>query len=87
MRIESNALHLTPSERTSAAPVDCQSSLEDGASAGGDRVQLSSLAQFAMGDSPKVPRLAADYAAGHYYAAPQQIAMGMIAEHMVVKYP
>ncbi len=82
MRIENNAIQYTPAPGTTGTSASRQSA-ED--SAGGDHVQLSSLAQFSMGDSPKVPRLAAEFAAGRYFVAPHEIATGMIAEHLALQ--
>ena len=84
MRIESNALQFAPAAATSVA-ADSPYCVEGGDSAGGDRVQLSSLAQFSMGDSPTVPQLAAAFAIGRYFAAPSQIAAGIIAEHLALQ--
>ena len=84
MRIESNALQFAPAAATSVAAESPYSPV-DGDSAGGDRVQLSSLAQFSMGESPKVPRLAAEFAAGRYSIAPRHIATGIITEHLALQ--
>lgn len=81
MRIDNNALNLAQALGESAQVRGSgNSDRASASSASGDRVQLSSFAQLAMGDSPRVRQLASDYDAGSYNLSPQQIAASMIGE-------
>lgn len=86
MKIDNNALNLTPS--LSQADQVNQASVKGNhghrkASAGGDQVQLSGLASLiassSVTDPAKIQQLQASYEAGTYNVSPQKIAEGMMS--------